>query len=265
MFLHNTTNRLRLSCSRQQLLLSVLRHKSIIPLLSNDLYNTRLEISAKRKPNHILRQDASSILPFLGSRVKRDAVLKLNPWVLTSLEDSIFKLKAQPILTYIDDLELNFNELLCVAHGLTDMELKINDNNYQTRILRKLGYGKFKVCLLRNTIFLNDRYLTASQVEIEEDLSTFENTEIVYEFLKWNQLHQFSLINRELLINEKLSSEEFKLKRIDLWKKTSLGSFYTMLGILLIKYNEKSVNEFITNKVITGKRGIIDIVKLKQL
>lgn len=233
-----------------------------VSLLSNDLYLTRLEISNKRKSNHQLRQAPSYTSPFPGSRVKRDAVDKLDLWLQ---DDSVFKLKAQPMLSYIDGFDLNLNEIICITNGLTNMDLKIGDNIYHTRLLRKLGCAKFKFCLLRNTIFINDKYLTSSQVDIHEDLRLFHSSEIVFEFLKWNRLHQFSLINRELLINEKLPSDEFKAKRADLWKKTSIGSFYTMLGILLIKYDEQLVNDFITDKVITGKRGIIDIVKLKQL
>ncbi|RCK66301.1 hypothetical protein Cantr_02033 [Candida viswanathii] len=273
MFIRHSSRRLRHSTTLLH------RHLSTVPLLANDLYIERLEISAKRTPNHQLRQDTitttttsssttSNNAPFPGSRVRRDAVDGLDPWLrLDSTSTFFFETKSATIQSYIADFDLALNpsELLCVAHGLTDMLVPIGHNVYGTSTLRALGRLRFRFCLLRNTIFVNERYLTASEVEVREDIAAFVNNEVVYEFLRWNGLHLFSLLNRELLILKDLPNEEFKERKAMLWEKTAIGSFYTMLGILLVKYEEARVNNLITNKIITGKRGIIDIVQLKQL
>ncbi|RCK63480.1 hypothetical protein Cantr_10201 [Candida viswanathii] len=273
MFIRHSSRRLRHSTTLLH------RHLSTVPLLANDLYIERLEIAAKRTPNHRLRQDtttssssSSSNSPFPGSRVRRDAIDGLDPWLrLDSTSTFFFETKSATIQSYIAafGLALSPSELLCVAYGLTEMLVTIGNHRknsvYCTSTLRALGRLRFRFCLLRSTIFVNERYLTASEVEVREDIAAFVNNEVVYEFLKWNGLHLFSLLNRELLILKDLPNEEFKEKKAMLWEKTAIGSFYTMLGILLVKYDEARVNDLITNKIITGKRGIIDIVQLKQL
>ena len=51
-------------------------------------------------------------------------------------------------------------------------------------------------------------------------------------------------------------------KRQMLWKQAAIGSFYTMLGIVMVKYrDEKLLDKLIIDKIINGKRGVIKIVQ----
>ncbi|KAL6450097.1 hypothetical protein SBY92_002039 [Candida maltosa Xu316] len=234
------------------------RYTSTVPVSKNDLYFEKQHFSLQEQQPH-----QTSIPSFTDSRVQRDPVEKVDHHDLISPSDPTFHTTMQPLLSYID-MDLGFKELLCIASGMTNMELNLNNNIYQSETLRRLGQTKFHSQLLTNSVFINDRYLTANEAELVEDLENFDNDAILYEFLKWNSLHQFSLINREVLISKRLSQEEFNLKKMKLWKKTSIGSFYTLIGILLVKFKGDVVNELLSDKVINGKRGIKDIVRSKQ-
>ena len=240
----HTARRSVLSCSSHSTgPLILYRRQSTVPLLTNDLYISRSRaITSKREDDVKLHSNTFEPIPtFLRSRVRRDLVGRID-------------LNAK--------IDKDTTELICIAYGSTNMELKLKNNIMETDTLRKLGKTRFKMSLFKNTIFIDDRYLTATPMELSSDLDIFNNEEVIYEFLKLNQLHRHSLLNRELLINTKLPRKDYVTKRQMLWKQAAIGSFYTMLGIVMVKYrDEKLLDKLIIDKIINGKRGVIKIVQ----
>ncbi|CAX40356.1 conserved hypothetical protein [Candida dubliniensis CD36] len=261
----STAKRSVLLCSSHSTCpLIIYRMQSTVPLSSNDLYISRIRaIASKREDDLKLHSSTFEPIPtFLRSRVKRDLVGRINLREKMNEEDKRYlKQKMSSLQSYLK-LDFNTDELICIAYGSTNMELKLKNSIMETDTLRELGKSRFKLSLLKNTIFIDDRYLTATPLELSSDLDVFNNEDILYEFLKVNQLHRHSLLNRELLINIQLPRKEYVMKRHMLWRQAAIGSFYTMLGIVMVKYhNGKILDKLITDKIINGKRGVIKIVQ----
>lgn len=261
----HTARRSVLSCSSHSTgPLILYRRQSTVPLLTNDLYISRSRaITSKREDDVKLHSNTFEPIPtFLRSRVRRDLVGRIDLSAKIDKEDKQFLMQKMSSLQSFLKLDFNTTELIGIAYGSTNMELKLKNNIMETDTLRKLGKTRFKMSLFKNTIFIDDRYLTATPMELSSDLDIFNNEEVIYEFLKLNQLHRHSLLNRELLINTKLPRKDYVTKRQMLWKQAAIGSFYTMLGIVMVKYrDEKLLDKLIIDKIINGKRGVIKIVQ----
>ncbi|KAI5962604.1 uncharacterized protein KGF55_003680 [Candida pseudojiufengensis] len=185
---------------------------------------------------------------------------------ITNLNDkSTYSTNLQPIIKYLSPLVLSNYELAIISNGLTNLEVKLEINQtssiYESEKIRLLGKNIYKYLLVNQLrIFKNSKYLSNSETEIEADLKWIWENSIIMKFMKVNGLSNCITINSEFLINEYVDQNVYNIKKQKVIDATTIGSFYTMIGLLALKSNHDMSNETI-NKILNGKRGIFDILK----
>lgn len=55
------------------------------------------------------------------------------------------------------------------------------------------------------------------------------------------------------------SLEEYEATKEAILNRTCMGSFYTMLGILYVKFDREMVGKFVTEKIVNGNLGLVNI------
>lgn len=137
--------------------------------------------------------------------------------------------------------------------------------------LRLVGRNVYTLHLNLNSVFLNELHLSSSSAEIEYGIKLLQNEDVLIpSFMKQNLIFDCIVCSRS--VNRggvKYDKDVYEMKKQHLKNITSIGSFYTLLGILLFKFDKaRVIDEIIKNKVINGPRGIMKIasdeLSLKQ-
>ncbi|KAI3402296.2 hypothetical protein KGF56_004866 [Candida oxycetoniae] len=192
--------------------------------------------------------------------------------ISTSLAEKLLESVSTPqppmsqLVEYLDPLSLSHEELSCMSKGLTNMKVRCTrDTNtfYNTEKLRHVGKTAFEFGIInRLKIFKTLKYLSNSSFEISSEVSSATSKSLIREFMKLNGLVNCVSVNREFLVNEQLSKELFELKKQRVFDATTVGCFYTMVGIVCANHRESFFH--FMDKIISGKRGIIDILRRKN-
>lgn len=133
---------------------------------------------------------------------------------------------------------------------------------HETEKYRQIGesvYGLTRDTLL---IFGDLQHLSTSSEELEDLLRQFNNDlNVIPQFMKNCLLYDVVITARGVMRPYKCTQEEAEKRAIRLRDHTAIGSFYTMIGLLVVKYGkEKVVEEFLVPKVFNGDNGIINII-----
>lgn len=125
--------------------------------------------------------------------------------------------------------------------------------------LRQIGSQYFELNCSISAVFADEYFLALSAGEIEQALSLFKDKEVlVNEFITRHSLEKCLLPFRG---RRKFRSRDLRIKvnRIDK-EENAIGSFYTMLGVLITKFGSKRVTEELWHKKIYGSSsGILKI------
>lgn len=194
-------------------------------------------------------------------KVKRDCQLKTGG-------EATLVLKYRHISAYLYPLNLLPRELQCISQGLHNQVLPSTQHsnhhgwqvNQETERLRRHGKHIFQYYVLHHLkVFRTLSYLSNPELEISNDVETLLGHEIIEEFMRLNSLTQDVEIQSRFLKNEFIEKELFLQKKQKILKATTIGSFYTMVGIVHINHNA-GYKEFM-DKMMSGSRGFIEILK----
>lgn len=163
-------------------------------------------------------------------------------------------------------------EHLSIMCGLSNIELEFpspkppflalkNSLIIETDKLRNVGQSKIELELSLNTIFISQKYLSTSMAEIDYNIRLFgEYDVIIPEFMRKNLIYGSIFPFRGAMRDGPVHSpEHYDASREAILRRTSIGSFYTLLGILYVKFERELVERFITEKVVNGNLGLVNI------
>ncbi|RLV92390.1 hypothetical protein JA1_003236 [Spathaspora sp. JA1] len=173
------------------------------------------------------------------------------------------KLNTQihPIQTYIPPhLELTPQDITAITQGLTNRTLTLNTYPYQTALLRQLGKQTLLFKVYTSTIFSGQRYLTSSPYEISHDLSYFTNDSVLPQVMRRNGIYDCCVVDERLVSSERIEYERYLEKIEKVKDKTAIGSLFTLIGVIKVKYGDKEAKS-VCEKLVEGKRGIIEIAQ----
>lgn len=273
--------------------------KNIDPLiiLNRDLYKSNAQVNSSKRipylgpePSFYLRSSTDFESKYLDSKGLG------NNRILETLElDKDFELSIQPRTDHIqaflgDDFPLLLNEKLGILCGLsnfpisikgkekntvTSSETKFNkdcpqksfphlstDQEYTTEKLRSLGKVIFDLHLGLGTFFSKEKYLSLPLNDLEHSMNLFRNERLIIpQFMKRNFVYNCILQYRGTMRSGVIhASKEYEETRAKLQDVTSIGSFYTMIGILSVKFDrDEVVQKIVYGKIINGPRGLINI------
>lgn len=134
---------------------------------------------------------------------------------------------------------------------------------YTTEKLRSIGKTIFDLHLGLSTVFTDEKYLSLPSESLEQTMNLFnDERKIIPLFMKRNYIYDCILpyqgTTREGLIH---STEKYTEKKRKIQDVTSIGSFYTMIGLLSVKFNMEDVlNKVVYGKIINGQSGLVTLV-----
>lgn len=240
-------------------------------VLSRDLFleNSRLHSLRKvsyegPKPSLYLRS-ATDFASAINPRTHYDSLLEeisLDPQVRSFLD--------QPTKKFQDflgpQLPLAFPDLLCIVCGLGDMPVEtaagqpLQKVQAHQEVLRGLGKRFYQLQANLATVFAGPRHLSTLHVELEHNISIFAaHDSLVLEFMKLNLLYRYVLPYRGVHSAGQVPLKDITKLRRKLRGETAVGSFYTMIGLLLTRFDRSHVQNLVQEKVLEGNFGIIKI------
>lgn len=129
--------------------------------------------------------------------------------------------------------------------------------------LRQLGRNFFDLNCSVSTVFIDNYYLALSQYELEYTLDgIFNKDNLVKEFMVRHSLSEAVIpFRRKPKIRCRERRSTVHNSDTDL---NTIGSFYTMLGILVTKYGHTKVTERLWDKIYASPTGILKIAMENQ-
>ncbi|KAF3990130.1 hypothetical protein FT663_01502 [Candidozyma haemuli var. vulneris] len=167
---------------------------------------------------------------------------------------------------------LSFDDMLLILCGLANLKLKQVSNPtgsvfdrglIHQDVLRESGKRYFRSTLLSSTIFQDNTYLSTSHSEVQHNLAFFGNqNQLIINFMKRQLLYDCLVPHRGAQVDGTLSRDKANLLRQKIRDNTAIGSFYSMLGILLFRYgNEDIATNLLQDKILGGTNGIYSIAR----
>lgn len=240
-------------------------------ILKSDLYLTdKLQISTKKQANHGSTPSlyTRSAIQFDQSLIDRKSFASGS---LHSIEEQT------SIKSFLGEkFPLLAEETHSIRCGLSNFQLDLGQDMprnsfnggslYESDKLRQIGKLVVKFHLDNNTVFAGRRHLSLPSTDIESDLKIFAgNPKLVPMFMKQNLLYASVIPYRGAMKWGPYSTkEEYDDMKLQIYDKTSIGSFYTLIGLLYSKFNKVDVIEFIDSKVLEGPNGLIYIASQNQ-
>lgn len=199
------------------------------------------------------------------------------------LSDPNFEIRLQERVSVVrrflgDEFPLLLPELIAILCGNSHLEvwtsaLKIDESSEQKSYdnifipqerLRELGRGFFDLNCSVSLVFTDQYYLALSQHELEVTLQQYlDRDKLVKTFMARHSLN-IGLIpfRRKPKIKSPERRNQIRTNDFDI---NCIGSFYTMLGILVVKFGLKKVREDLWQERIYGSpSGILKIVMDSQ-
>lgn len=131
----------------------------------------------------------------------------------------------------------------------------------QQDTLREVGKRFFVMQAQASTTFADSGHLATHHRELELSLMVLNNSDsLVCDFMKLNSLYDVVVPYRGAHSAGGVSGEQAKEFRAIIRDQTCVGSFYTLLGLLLSKFGSVLVREdFWNNRVLDANTGIVKI------
>lgn len=141
---------------------------------------------------------------------------------------------------------------------------------FESSKLKDIGESTYRFTKQTLLLFGDLQYLSAPWEELLKALRAVNDEAfIIPEFMKANLIYDLVIPFRGTtrgfahLVDSELSEDITQLaaRQRRIKDATSIGSFYTMIGLLVIKYGkERIVENFLVPNVFNGKNGIIQII-----
>lgn len=198
------------------------------------------------------------------------------------LSDPNFELRLQERVSIVrrflgDEFPLLLPELIAILCGNSHLEVWVSTLTTDTpkdktcnnmfipqERLRQLGRSFFDLSCSVSLVFTDQYYLALSQHELEVTLKQYlDRDRLVKTFMTRHSLN-IGLVpfRRKPKIKSPERRNQIKTSDLDI---NCIGSFYTMLGILLVKFGQKKVREDLwQDKIYGSPSGILKIAMDSQ-
>lgn len=266
-------------------------------ILSRDLYkeNTRI-ISYKKIPYEGVKPSfyGRAATEFESEYLDRKGLG--NTRILEILEvdkdfESRIASRTEHIQKFVgDEFPLSLKEKLSILCGLSNFPLileqrdqtnryksdKVPNNScseklfpnlaeseeYTTEKLRCIGKSIYDLHIGLSTIFADEKYLSLPSDSLEQTMNLFnDDRRILPLFMKRNFIYDCILPYQGTMRCGMIhSSEKHTKRKMKIQDATSIGSFYTMIGLLSVKFNKENVlNKVVYGKIINGRAGLVTL------
>ncbi|EGV66333.1 hypothetical protein CANTEDRAFT_91501 [Yamadazyma tenuis ATCC 10573] len=133
---------------------------------------------------------------------------------------------------------------------------------YDSEKLRQIGKGVYTVTKDTLLVFGDHQYLSTPTPELEYIITQIrDDRSIIPQYMKNCLLYESVIPFTGSMRAGSLEPEKAKERKAKIQDVSAIGSFFTMIGILTIKFGkEKVVEELLVPKVFNGKSGIIEII-----
>lgn len=245
--------------------------------LSNTLDRT---LKAQRSALETSGSHSSPQLEILQTKVQPIATEKFNfehnklyirLWARLANEpeyEARLRERASVIQSFIGvALPLLLPESISILCGSSNMDVWISksqgaqetDNSIlvsQDR-LRQVGRNFFNLQCSVSAIFTDEYHLSSSSVEIEQALLIFsEKDRLVAKFM---DRHALSICLINFRRQRKMKQGIRRSSRKDDSDRNAVNSFYTMLGLLVMKFGSQKVVEYLWTKIFDSPSGILKL------
>lgn len=220
--------------------------------------------------------------------------IQYNQNIIENLHDPEFqdllRARTSHLQSFLgEEFSLLFEELACTVCGLANMSIlparnEILDDSLaqdslktlippltlgspfsrvlmQQDTLREVGKRFFVMQAQASTTFADVGHLTTHHRELELSLMVLDNTDgLVCDFMKRNSLYDVVIPYRGAQSAGSVPAEQAKEFRTIIRDQTCVGSFYTLLGLLVSKFGSAVVRDgFWNSRVLDPNLGIIKI------
>lgn len=168
---------------------------------------------------------------------------------------------------------LLFRELLCIICGLSNMDIdthtlpagsEYGNTTIKQDVVRSLGTRFFELHCILGTIYADLHHLSQSAEELENSLELFtDSTALALHFMKLNSLDKCVVPHRGAHSAGFIENPESVRKAI--LDKATVASFYTMIGVLVVKFGSREVlRSFWQQKILSSSSGIMRVIASKS-
>lgn len=224
-----------------------------------------------------------SIIEFTGDRYEKNMFLfNITDQLKIKEFESDMVARSEPILKFLfPEFTLLVEETTCIIFGLNNLrfpgdKLSLGPqlgerpqkmfpemsmvSDITTDKLRIAGKTFFDLHTKIGTVFMNEKHLALSSLDLERTIDAFTNAErVIPLFMKHNNMYNILSTPSSVKASPVLQSAQ-TLSQKKLLDATSIGSLFTLIGILLLKYEKHEVSSHLINsKLINGPRGLLSI------
>lgn len=191
---------------------------------------------------------------------------------------SIIINRASAIQTFIGpEFKLLPIELASVVYGLTNVIVSMEEEtplekgqsvfprstaNYHSSTLRAMGKSLFQLHLQLSVVFNHsNKHLTTPSDDLATRLNIIDNqAEIICGFM--SRHFMYSSIEPFKSVKYDKDPDIMSSRKKEIHDATCVGGFYTLLGLLSVKFKkQKVIDDILYGKVLNGPNGIIDLAK----
>lgn len=192
---------------------------------------------------------------------------------------SMVNKKAHAIQSFLGpEFSLLPTELACVIYGLSNVRVNIGEEpagqnqdpqcvfpesaitSYDSNSLRKIGKSLFQLHLQLSVVFNNNtKHLTVPSTELAHRLRIVEGQMgLICDFMKRHFM--YSCIEPFKAANFDKDHLVLTSRMEDIHDATAVGGFYTLIGLLSVKFDkQKVIDEVLYKKVLNGRNGIVEL------
>lgn len=136
---------------------------------------------------------------------------------------------------------------------------------YSSEKLHALGIAIMESYMTLTTLFTDESYLSLLSDDLQPIYDLFCDRQIIPEFMSRHRLYDCVVPYRGATRSGRLDTlEEYRAERTKIMDATSAASFYTLIGLLCVKYDQRQVAQsFILPTVLYGPRGLIQLATEK--
>lgn len=256
--------------------------RRVSSLVSNrDLFLANSKVNAHTKvtydgptPSLYSRSVLECPLPYQESNNAKSyqnvtELLRLDPLYKKHLESRGQKFQdfVAPVSSFL------FDELLLVLCGLSNMHLRVSSAGSEKSVTTKfvsvphelfrlLGKRYFRLNCMLSSTFEGMRHLTASDTELEHSLQMFNDEELLArDFMRANGLLRAVIPYRGAQRLGPFQTPVAWAIRKKVGSETAVGSFFTILGLLLQKLEPISMQEFWDTAIFHSQTGILSLAR----
>ena len=209
--------------------------------------------------------------------------LELDPWYKLFLKPRMQKIRRFVSLNFT----LLNRECLAIMCGHSPVDVQLDTHNpqalnqeqaaginsksnttsttYSSEKLHALGIAVMESYLTLTTLFTDESYLSLLSDDLQPIYDLFCDRQIIPEFMSRHSLYDCVVPYRGAARSGRIDTlEGYQAEKTKIMNATSAASFYTLIGLLCVKYDQRQVAQsFILPTVLYGPRGLIQLATEK--